>query len=70
MSSSIDKALQDYSTRIVLMVLEQLEKSTKELKGEETPEGRYKLGYRDAIDTAVIRIRRVKEAYLKQCEEQ
>lgn len=57
--SELDKRIEEYSNSIVLLALQQAESLVKKLKGEEEPKGVYELGYRDAIDTAIIMIRRI-----------
>lgn len=54
---------------LIIKTLDTAEQSIAILKGDTPPKGNYELGYRDAVDTAIIMLRRVKAQFEKDSNE-
>jgi len=51
--------LEHHAQAITTLTIANIEKLIYDLKGVETPEDRYSQGYRDALDTTLIKLRRL-----------
>ena len=58
----IAKLLEVQATAISTITVANIEKLIYDLKGTETPEDPYACGYRDALDTMLLKLRRLNAA--------
>ena len=58
----IAKLLEVQATAISTITVANIEKLIYDLKGTETPEDSYACGYRDALDTMLLKLRRLNAA--------
>lgn len=59
MTDPVAKMVEDHTKAMVQLTLSNVEKVVYLLKGTEVPTDKYDCGYRDALDTVLIQIRKL-----------